>query len=152
MPRTDLDPTAAPEGEALIASAVSRALESHAAGTRTGMRLQITEAGHEVTTLDVPPSAAVLIRTLLREMAGGKAVAVVADDAEITTQQAADLLHVSRPFVVGLVEKGDLPARNVGKQRRLMLKDVLVYKRDNEAKRREVLRELTTLDQELGLR
>lgn len=152
MPRTDFDPTAAPEGEALIADAVSRALESHDAGARTGMRLQITEAGHEVTTLDVPPSAAALIRTLLREMAGGKAVAVVADDAEITTQQAADLLHVSRPFVVGLVDKGDLPARNVGKQRRLMLKDVLVYKRDNEAKRREVLRELTALDQELGMR
>jgi hypothetical protein len=50
------------------------------------------------------------------------------------------------------VEKGTLPARNVGKQRRLLLKDVLAYKRDNEAKRRGALRELTALDQELGLR
>jgi excisionase family DNA binding protein len=116
------------------------------------LRLQITDAGREVTTLDVPPSASALIRALLKELADGKAVAVVADDAEITTQQAADLLHVSRPFVVGMVEKGMLPARNVGKQRRLLLKDVLAYKRDNEAKRRGALRELTALDQELGLR
>jgi excisionase family DNA binding protein len=61
-------------------------------------------------------------------------------------------LHVSRPYVVGLVDKGQLPARNVGKQRRLLLKDVLAYKRDNEAKRRETLHELAALDQELGLR
>lgn len=152
MPRTDLEPTAASEGEALIAGAVSRALESHDAGARTNLRLQITDAGREVTTLDLPPMAAALIRALLKEMADGKAVAVVADDAEVTTQQAADLLHVSRPFVVGMVEKGTLPARNVGKQRRLLLKDVLAYKRDNEAKRRGALRELTALDQELGLR
>ena len=152
MPRTDLDPKAAPEGEALMADTVSRALEAHDAGGRTCLRLQITDAGREVTTLDVPPSASALIRELLKEMAGGKAVAVVADDAEVTTQQAADLLHVSRPYVVGMVEKGTLPARNVGKQRRLLLKDVLAYKRDNEVKRRGALRELTALDQELGLR
>jgi len=152
MPRTDLDPTVRPESEAVIADTVSRALESHDVGGRTSLRLQITDAGREVTTLDVPQSASALIRALLKELADGKAVAVVADDAEITTQQAADLLHVSRPFVVGMVENGTLPARNVGKQRRLLLKDVLAYKRDNEAKRRGALRELTALDQELGLR
>lgn len=152
MPRTDLDPTVAPTGEAIVADAASRALEAHDAGARAALRLQITDAGGEVTTLEVPPAAVALIRALMREIADGKAVTVVADDAEITTQQAADLLHVSRPFVVGLVDKGLLPARQVGKQRRLMLRDVLAYKRDNEAKRREALRELTALDQELGLR
>ena len=50
------------------------------------------------------------------------------------------------------MDKGLLPARNVGKQRRLLLKDVLAYKRDNEAKRREALHELAALDQKLGLR
>ncbi len=74
------------------------------------------------------------------------------DKPEITTQQAAELLHVSRPYVVGLADKGLLPARTVGKQRRLLLKDVLAYKRAIETKRREALRELAAHDQELGLR
>ena len=112
----------------------------------------LTQAGHEVTTLDMPPAAVSLIRRLLKEMGEGKAVTLVADEPEITTEQAAKLLHVSRPYVVGLVDKGQMPARNVGKQRRLLLKDVVAYKRDNEAKRREALHELAALDQELGLR
>ena len=152
MPRTRIDPTIAPENEALVAEAASRAIEQHQAGGKTSLRVQITEAGREVTTLDVPPSAVQLIRTILKEMGSGKALTLVADDAEITTKQAADLLHVSRPYLVGMIEKGELPARMVGKQRRLPLKDVLAFKKDNEAKRSDALRELAALDQELGLR
>ena len=74
------------------------------------------------------------------------------ETTEITTKQAADLLHVSRPYLVGMIERGELPARLVGKQRRLRLKDVLFFKKDNDAKRRDALRELAALDQELGLR
>ena len=152
MPRTRIDPTIAPESEALIAEAASRVIEQHEAAGKTSLRVQITEAGREVATLDVPPSAVQLIRAMLKEMGSGKALTLVADDAEITTKQAADLLHVSRPYLVGMIEKGELPARMVGKQRRLPLKDVLAFKKDNEAKRRDALRELAALDQELGLR
>jgi excisionase family DNA binding protein len=87
----------------------------------------------------------------LKEMGDGKALTLVADDAEITTNQAADLLHVSRPYVVGLVEKGELPARLVGKQRRLPLKAVLAFKKDTQAKRLKTLGELVAHDQKLGL-
>ena len=73
-------------------------------------------------------------------------------DIEITAQQAADLLNVSRPYVLAMIEKGTLPARTVGNQWRLPLKDVLAYKTENRAKRREALREMAALDQELGLR
>ena len=72
------------------------------------------------------------------------------ETTEITIKQAADLLHVSRPYLVGI--KGEVPAHMVGKQRRLLLEDVLTFKKDNEAKRRDALRELAALDQELGLR
>ena len=72
-------------------------------------------------------------------------------EIELTTQHAADLLNVSRPYVVGLVEDGTLPARMVGNQRRLPLKDVLAYKAATRARRRDTLRELAVLDQELGL-
>jgi excisionase family DNA binding protein len=152
MPRTIIDPTIAPANEALIAHEASLVLEAHPASAKLSVRVQLVGAGQEVTSLEMPPSAVQLIRSMLKEMGDGKALTLVADDAEITTNQAADLLHVSRPYVVGLVEKGELPARMVGKQRRLPLKDVLAFKKDNEAKRREVLRELTALDQELGLR
>ena len=73
-------------------------------------------------------------------------------ESEITTQQAADLLNVSRPYLVGLIDKGVLPARMVGNQRRLPLKDVLAYKAHNRATHLGALREMTEIDQELGLR
>ena len=88
MPRTDLDPTAAPEGEALIADAVSRALESHAAGTRTGMRLQITEAGHEVTTLDVVVEGGELL--LVMEYVSGEALSGLLQAASRRKQPCRD--------------------------------------------------------------
>ena len=152
MPRTQLDPTIAPESEALIAREASRVLEQCAAVATTGLRVQITDAGREVTTLDMPASAVRLIRALLKEMGDGKALTLVSDETEITTQQAAEILHVSRPYFVGLIEKGLIPARMVGPQRRVMLTDVLTYKADTKAKRREALRERAALDQELGLR
>jgi excisionase family DNA binding protein len=150
MPRTSIDPTVASEVEVKAAHEASRVLET-LAGAKTHVRVQIVAAGSEVTTLDVPPSAVQLIRSLLKEMGEGKALTIVADDAEITTNQAADLLHVSRPYVVGLVEKGELPARLVGKQRRLPLKAVLAFKKETQAKRQKTLGELVAHDQKLGL-
>ena len=151
MPQTDQ--TIVPEQEAAVARIACEALAQHAAGDKTGLRVQIiTEAGREITTLDVPPSAVPLIRALLKEMGEGKGVSVIAYDAEISTQQAAELLHVSRPYLVGLIEKGELPARKVGPRRRLLIADVLAYRAETKAKRREALRELAALDQELGLR
>ena len=150
MPQTHQ--TSAPEVEAVLARATAEALESHALDDATSLRVQVTQAGREVTTLDVPASAIPLITAVLRELGAGKAVTVLGDDAEITTQEAADLLNVSRPYLVGLIEKGDLPARKVGPRRRLMLADVLTYRSENKAKRREALRELAAIDQEYGLR
>jgi hypothetical protein len=83
MPRTTIDPTIAPETEAHVAHEASRILEAHGSGPKTGLRVQIVEAGREVTTLELPPSAVLLIRSLLKEMGDGKALTLVADDAEI---------------------------------------------------------------------
>jgi excisionase family DNA binding protein len=103
-------------------------------------------------TLDLPAAAATLLREMLKEMSAGNAVTLVSVESELTTQQAADLLNVSRPYVVGLIEKGVLPVRMVGNQRRLPLKDVLVYKAETHAKALEALEEISAIDQELGLR
>lgn len=145
MPRTHTDPTVPTDQEAVLAQRAS-----HALGDKP-LRLQVSEAGAEVTTLEVPPAAVRLIRTLLKEMGDGRALTLIAEEAEITTTQAAEILRVSRPFVIGLIDKGVLPARLIGTHRRVLLKDVLAYKVETKAKRRETLRELAAYDQELGL-
>ena len=117
----------------------------------TVLRVQAATAGRAPRSFDLPPVVARLLMDILWEIAEGHAVTLVRFNQQITTQQAADLLNVSRPFVVGMIERGELPVRMVGNQRRLPLKDVLAYRETNRAKRREALREMTELDQELGL-
>ena len=99
----------------------------------------------------LPPHLAGLLDDLLTRLAAGKAVQVLPLDAEITTQQAAELLKVSRPYVVKLVEAGELPHRKVGPRRRLFLEDVLAYRARLDAGRQEALRALGADLQDLGL-
>ncbi len=150
MPRTRADPIVPSDQEVALAAATTHALQQHRSGV-LAMRVQVAEAGQEVATLDLPQAAAYLLTEMLKEMAAGNAVALIPVEIELSTQQAADLLKVSRPYLVDLVTNGTLPARMVGNQRRLPLKDVLAYKVATRAKRREALRELAALDQELGL-
>ena len=84
-------------------------------------------------------------------MGKGHAVRVLADDGELTTNEAAALLHVSRPHLVSMLEAGDVPFRRVGTHRRIRLADVLAVKRREAATRRAALDELTWLSDELGL-
>ena len=105
MSRTRTEPTVPTDQEALLAREASKALEAHDAAGK-GVRVQVAEAGREITALDLPPAAARLLLQMLKEMGAGNAVTLVPLAAEITTQQAADLLNVSRPYLVGLDRKG----------------------------------------------
>ena len=136
------------EQEAKLAANIRQAL-----ARRDGevLQLQVKATGQETVALDLPPVVTRLILDALKETAAGHAVALVPIEAEITTQQAADLLNVSRPYLIGLIDSGVLPVRRVGNQRRIPLQDLLDYKADIYAKRGEALRQLVAYDQELGL-
>jgi excisionase family DNA binding protein len=78
-------------------------------------------------------------------------VSVVPAHAELTTQQAADMLNVSRPFLIGLLEAGEIDYRKVGKHRRVKAASLLDYMRHDDQRRRQAADELTALTQDMGL-
>lgn len=102
------EPTIPTEHEARLAREASEALKAHDA-VRKSLRLQVPVKGGNAKTLDLPPAAVRLVIEMLKEMGAGNAVTLVAIEAEITTHEAADLLNVSRPYVVGLIDKGVSP-------------------------------------------
>jgi excisionase family DNA binding protein len=88
----------------------------------------------------LPESVKPLLKQIIMEMAKGNDVAVLAKDAEMTTQEAADYLKVSRAFLVKVIDRGEIPSRLVGNQRRVKVKDVLLYEQSlNEKKRGRIV-------------
>jgi excisionase family DNA binding protein len=115
------------------------------------LRIQIQSDEQPGEEIILPLSAFRLLKDILAQMAQGHAVTLLPVRAELTTQQAADLLNVSRPFLIGLLEGGQIPFRLVGQHRRVRLDDLMTYRRkDNEARRR-IVDELTAEAQELGM-
>ena len=135
--------------DAEVARASSERLAAFLHNNRP-LTLSITGAhGHEV--VELPASVGPLLMEILQDIAAGSAVAVLRKDAELTTQQAADFLNVSRPFLVGLLEQGTVPFRKVGTHRRVRFDDVLRYKNETDAARRRALDELAADAQALDM-
>lgn len=160
MSTTALPPDAAlpPGGTALVPSAHDIQLAAAArplldALARATDDLTLTVSGEGGTTGKMRISAPALrfLFAALSEIACGKGVSLLALNEEVTTQQAADLLNVSRPYLVGLLETGKMPFRKVGNQRRVRLQDVLAYKARTDVDRRAALRELAQLGQDMGV-
>ena len=101
--------------------------------------------------MTLPVTAVRLLKDILDKMALGQGVTVVSLPDELSSQQAADLLNLTRPYLIGLLDEGKIPSRLEGNHRRIRLGDLLAYKRQDDAKRLEALGELVAQAQELGM-
>lgn len=113
------------------------------------LRLVTDENRHEMITL--PPGALRLLVDILTQLGQGRGVAIMPEKAELTTQEAADFLNVSRPYVVKLIDTGKLPARLVGTRRRIAFEDLVRFDEEDRKRRRAALDELAEIDRELGI-
>lgn len=113
-------------------------------------RVVVMPLGRRGEPVEVPESVVRVLAEVLDHARRGEHVRVIADEEEITTQQAADLLNVSRPYLVGLVDRGEIPSRKVGTRRRLKLADVLLYREVDQARRLDAVNALAAEAQELG--
>ena len=128
------------------AKASSRTLAKYADADRVHMTLRGSNG--ESDELVLPGHVLQILLTVLSEMSQGNAISLIPRHQELSTQEAASLLNVSRPFLVGLLEKGEIPHHKVGAHRRVRLQDVLAYKENVDRQRLEALDGLIDLSQQ----
>lgn len=144
----DTDPVVASPDEAHLVELLRAALEDPAARASVA---RLLSAGRD--PVELPRSVYELLVRVVRELADGNAVTVLPVHAELTTQEAADLLNVSRPYLIGLLDDRVLPCtRTTGNHRRLRLADVLAFKHVRDTERRTALDEMSGEADRLGLR
>ncbi|MGK7894876.1 MAG: helix-turn-helix domain-containing protein [Xenococcus sp. (in: cyanobacteria)] len=110
----------------------------------------VKEDGNEQDVV-IPATTFHLLVDILSQMAQGNAVSIVPIHAELTTQEAADILNVSRPFLIKLIESQEIPCRKVGRHRRIRFADLMEYKQKTDSQRTKALDELAAQAQELNM-
>ena len=140
-------PIAAPEAEAAAVLQLRDFMAAKPAGERHHASLRSPD-GHQ---LEIPNSIYRVLVAAVTAMAQGSAVSIVPVHHELTTQQAAELLGVSRPHLVKLVDAGQIPHHKTGSHRRIYFEDLMQYRDMRDAQRAEALRELTRKSAEYGL-
>jgi excisionase family DNA binding protein len=146
-------PTIPTEEEAMLARSSSQRLTAYLQDRSPQRTIRIMKDGdlEEEESVIIPASAFDLLIEVLTQMAEGNAVTIVPLHAELTTQETADILNVSRPYFVELLETGKIPFRKVGTRRRILCEDVLNYKKGIDSQRAKVLEELAAQAQELDM-
>ncbi len=151
MPAQTHETTTPTEADTVLARESLQRLSHILGADKSDLRIHIQgdeQPGEDIT---LPMPAFRLLKEILVEMAKGHGVTLLPVRAELTSQQAADLLNVSRPFLIGLLEDGKIPFRLVGQHRRVRLDDLMAYKRKDDEARLGIADELTADAQELGM-
>lgn len=117
---------------------------------KASLVLQVREAGQD-KPLELPAGAVALLMDILEAIAAGRGVTLIPENAELTSVHAAEVLNVSRPFLIKLLEDNVLPHRKVGKHRRIRMEDVMAYKAKIDRDREAVLDQLAREAQELEM-
>jgi excisionase family DNA binding protein len=138
------------EADRQMASESCRILEP-LAEVPHNLRLELSDGSAPRQTLVLPAPAVRALSELLKEMAKGNSVTVVPNDTMLSTQDAADILNVSRPFLVSLLEAGRIPFQRLGSHRRILFRDLMAFKAKADADRQKAMRQLTQEAQELKL-
>jgi excisionase family DNA binding protein len=135
------------ETEAAIARKAAERLHSFAERQRD---ITIHIEGSQIA-VPLPARAVELMVTVLSAMANGQPISIIPQQQELSTQQAADFLNVSRPFVVKLIDEGKLPARKVNRHRRIKFTDLVAFEKVSQTDRMEALAEMAREARQLGL-
>ena len=139
------------EAEANLSQETSRILASYLQYGSPNQKLRILEENGNEKVLEIPSSAYQLLIDILSQMAQGNAVTLIPIHAELTTQEAADLLNVSRPYLIKLLESKKIPFHKIGRHRRIRFEDLMNYKNQIDSERMEALDELAAQAQELDM-
>ena len=128
-------------GDAAIARSSGQVLSRYA-GMDRPLKLRVRDSEQE-QAIELPAGAVELLMHVLEAMAAGQGVTLIPQSAELTTVQAADVLNVSRPFLIKLLDQKAIPHRKVGKHRRVRMEDAMAYKNAVDREREQVLEQLT---------
>ncbi len=144
-----MTPVAAPPEQRAQVAELSRAMEGmvHPPARQAPMCKLVGPGGESIA---IPATIFYVLERIVEVMARGDAITVVPVGKEVTTQQAANLLNVSRQYLVRLLDEGRIAYRKTGKHRRLRIEDVLAFKEQRDKNRRAGLRELSRMTQEFG--
>lgn len=136
-----------PSAQDAAIARVSGQLLSRYARQKRALTLRVTDADQD-RPIELPAGAVALLMDILEAMAAGRGVTLMPENAELTTVQAAEMLNVSRPFLIKLLDEGAIPHRKVGKHRRIRMEDVMAYKAAIDRDREAVLDQLVAEAQE----
>ena len=145
--RASAPPSLPTDAEATLARESSRILAA-CIGSGPTAKLRVINGVEDIV---VPVRALRLLVDILAQMGEGRGVTVLPIKAELTTQQAADFLNVSRPYFISMLERAELPFRKVGKHRRIYLEDLLKHRAEARRRQEAALDELAKQAQELGM-
>ncbi len=116
--------------------------------TSDDLEIEVTETNELIR---IPKKALELLEDILKAMSEGIPISLIPVDTELSTQKAAELLGCSRPFLIKLLEKGEIPFTKIGRHRRIKAEDVLAYKKAQKEKQKQYLIKIMQQDEELGL-